>query len=72
MHRSHASALVTSMLTAYGSNIQPNCKSHGVKSLDLQATGRLWLESGTHGMGCGVARRERLGGILSHYYREAV
>ncbi len=37
----------------YGSNIQPTCKSHCVKSLDLLATGRLWPESGTHAMGCG-------------------
>ncbi len=38
---------------AYGSNIQPNRKSHCVKSLDLLAAGRLWPESGTHVIGCG-------------------
>ena len=37
----------------YGFIIQPNCKSHCVKSLDLLVTGRLWPESGTHAMGCG-------------------
>ena len=42
-----------SMKIAYGFIIQPNCKSHCVKSLDLLATGRLWPESGTHAMGCG-------------------
>ncbi len=39
--------------TSYGSIIQPNCKSHCVKSLDLPAAGRLWPESGRYGMGCG-------------------
>ncbi len=38
---------------SYGSNIQPTCKSHCVRTLDLLATGRLWPESGTHAMGCG-------------------
>ncbi len=37
----------------YGSNIQPNRKSHCVKRLDLLAMGRLWPESGMHAMDCG-------------------
>ena len=39
--------------TPYGSSIQPSCKSHCVKTLDLLAASRLSPESGRHAVGCG-------------------